>query len=113
MKHLTPTLVLAAIACGASCAANAAPLWNETFDGDFSNSGLLTDAGGTRGGHQHRARHDRQRRRLRSRSRLFQLRRAGRHQLTSLIVRPETNVSGGVSFIGLQIGPQLTAAPNV
>lgn len=110
MRHLS-SFVFVALACAASCAANAATLWNETSDGDFSNDGLtptqltltagLNTVLGTTGNSGNGVDRD-----------YFSIVVPVGMQLTSIHVRPETNVSGGSSFFGLQIGPQLTAEPN-
>ncbi|MEJ1960608.1 MAG: hypothetical protein WDO56_03280 [Gammaproteobacteria bacterium] len=102
-------LILAA--CGASCAAEASTVWDESINGDLSNdglspTGLLLASGeniilGTTGNRGQGVDRD-----------YFSVLVPDGAVLTSIRLLANTNVSGGASFIGLQAGPQLTVSPE-
>lgn len=112
---MKPALVSKALlilaACGASCAAEASMLWNESTNGDLSGNGLaptslLLSLGsntvhGSTGNRGQGVDRD-----------YFSFVVPAGAILTSLTVLADTNVSGGVSFFGLQVGPQLTVTPE-
>jgi hypothetical protein len=102
----------ALIACGAGFSAQAATAWNESLNGDFSNNGLaptqvVLAAGadnvvsGTTGDAGQGVDRD-----------YFTFTVPEGTVLTSLILLPNTFVSGSSSFLGLQAGPQMTVTPT-
>lgn len=103
-----------AVLCGNAIAAQAAMVWDEAANGDLSGNGLspttLTLAAGSNtvlgttgvpgngsGGI------DRD---------YFSFTVPTGMYLASIILRPETNVIGGVSFAAMQVGPQVTVNPD-
>ena len=102
---------LVTVACLGSCAAHASTLWDESSNGDFSGNGLAPTAlllsagvntilGSTGNGGQGVDRD------------YFSFVIPDGGHLTSIRLTGDTNVSGGVSFLGLQGGPQLTVTPT-
>jgi hypothetical protein len=110
-RRLGPqALVLVALSC-VTCAAPAATLWDEASNGDFSNDGLaptslflasgLNSILGTTGNSGQGVDRD-----------YFSFVVPAGATLTSIKLLDNTNVSGGASFLGLQVGPQITVTPE-
>ncbi len=104
-------LAFAALLLGAAASAHAVTGWNETIQGDLSNNGLaptvVTIAAGinTVLGYvgNSGAGVDRD---------YFSFSVPAGWQLSSMILRPETNISGSASFLAIQAGPQVTVSPS-
>ena len=107
MKRLCAPLLLTALALGAAAAAPAATVWDESVNPDFSGnyaaptaltfslgSNLIFGSTGNPGAGTDRD--------------YFSFVVPQGTILTSLILLDGTFVSGGVSFLGLQVGPQFT-----
>ena len=109
----TRTRQLAALAllCSAALSTSAATVWDEDIAGDFSNNGLsptMVAMGigsnlifGTSGNGGAGVDRD-----------YFRFTVPVGTVLASLTLLPETTVSGSASFIAIQAGPQITAAPT-
>ncbi len=103
--------LLVAIACSASFATQAGVVWNEASSADLSNDGLsptslLIGTGsnivlGITGNTGQGIDRD-----------YFSITVPSGSELTSIMLLPNTFVSGGSSFIGIQNGPQLTVSPE-
>lgn len=104
--------LLAVLATTGSLTAHAATIWNEGIDGDFSGNGLeptgvLASAGsnivvGSTGNSGQGIDRD-----------YFTFLVPDGSVLSSImLLEDDTNVSGGVSFIGIQPGPQLTVSTS-
>jgi len=110
VHSLLKTLVISALTMGAA-GAHAATAWNEASQGDLSNDGLsptplVMAAGsnqvlGTTGNSGQGTDRD-----------YFKFTVPVGVKLTAINLLPNTSVSGAVSFIGMQLGPQLTVTPT-
>jgi hypothetical protein len=102
-----------AVLCAAACGAQAGVVWDESVSGDLAGDGLsptpLTVATGSNtvlgttgnpGNGSGGVDRD-----------YFRFLVPTGTSLTSIVVRPETNVIGGVSFAAMQAGPQVTVNP--
>lgn len=110
---MKPSIVLQSLAVGVLgvSTAHAATVWNEAQNGDLSNDGLsptsLSVAPGSNvvmgltGNSGSGIDRD-----------YFKLTVPPGSTLTAIKLLPNTAVSGGVSFIGIQAGPQLTVSPS-
>jgi hypothetical protein len=106
-RHFIPAL----IACIVGCQAQAATVWDESIDGDFSNDGLAPTAislglgsnviSGLTGNSGSGVDRD-----------YFTFTVPDGAALASIELLSTTTVSGSVSFIGMQAGPQLTVSPT-
>ena len=108
MRPTSPVILFAALtALAGSQGANAATVWNESVNGDFSNSGLAPTSltlnagsnqiiGSTGAGDLD----------------YFTFELSAGQALTSLRVLSNTVVSGQFSFLGMQAGPQVTVSPS-
>jgi hypothetical protein len=111
MTKIRTTLALAAMLLGAAAPTHAIVAWDETTQGDLSSNGLaptvLTiDAGintvlGSVGNSGAGVDRD-----------YFSFSVPAGWQLSSMILRPETNISGSASFLAIQAGPQVTVSPS-
>jgi hypothetical protein len=109
--RLCSQLLLPVAACSAACGVQAATAWNESVNGDFSNNGLsptalLLSSGantiiGTTGNGGQGVDRD-----------YFSFAVPDGSVLSAIQLLNTTTVSGSVSFIGIQAGPQLTVAPD-
>ncbi len=110
-KHGRWVSLAAALALCAAPLAQAETVWDENVNPDLSSDGLLptvitlfpgsNDLHGMTGNSGSGVDRD-----------YFSFTLAPGMTLTSLILLPDTNVSGGVSFIAIQPGPQVTVTPE-
>jgi hypothetical protein len=109
--RLCSQLLLLVAASSAACGVQAATVWNESVNGDFSNNGLsptalILSSGantiiGTTGNSGQGVDRD-----------YFSFAVPDGSILSAIQLLNTTTVSGSVSFIGIQAGPQLTVAPD-
>jgi len=110
---MKPSIVLQCLALGllGVSTAHAATVWNEDLNGDLSGNGLSPTAIGVASGSNvilgltgdFGQGVDRD---------YFKITVPNNLELTAINLLPSTSVSGGVSFIGMQRGPQLTVTPS-
>jgi len=104
-------LAFAALLLGAAASAHAVTVWNETTQGDLSSDGLAPTALTTGAGintvlgsvGNSGAGIDRD---------YFSFSIPAGWQLSSMLLRAETNISGSASFLAIQAGPQVTVSPS-
>lgn len=111
MTKASTLLLSAALLLGAAAPSHAAMAWNEATQGDLSSNGLaptvLTIGAGINtvlgtvgnGG----AGVDRD---------YFSFTVPAGWQLSAMVLRPETGISGSASFLAIQAGPQVTVSPS-
>jgi hypothetical protein len=111
MPKIHTTLAWAALLLSAAVPAHAVTAWDETVQGDLSSNGLaptlltigagintvLGSVGNSGAGV------DRD---------YFSFSVPAGWQLSAMILRPETNISGSASFLAIQAGPQVTVSPS-
>lgn len=95
----------------AACSAQAAVVWDETAQGDLSNNGLAPSALVFAAGSNQVLGDTGNNGQVVDRD-YFHFTVPAGMRLTAITVLGNTNVSGGSSFFGLQVGDQLTVAPS-